>query len=603
MTIRGLIVKIGEKLTFSALPRKPIAILRGAGHIMNVVAQPQQLMASMTAPLDDMAIARQTQLMPIEEVGAKIGLSPSDLYRYGPYKAKISMEAIRAIQTPRKGKLILVTAISPTTAGEGKTTTTVGLGDALTRIGKKTMICLREPSLGPCFGMKGGATGGGRAQVAPMDEINLHFTGDFHALTSANNLLSAMLDNHIYWGNELGIDPSKITWRRVLDMNDRALREIVVGLGGNGQVREDGFDITVASEIMAIFCLATSLKDLERRIGEIVLGQRYDKSFVRARDLRAAPATTALLRDALQPNLVQTLEHTPTIVHGGPFANIAHGCNSVISTDVALKIADYVVTEAGFGADLGAEKFLNIKCRQAQLSPSAVVVVATVRALKMHGGMAKGDLGTENCAAVKAGLSNLKRHVENVQKFGVPVVVAVNHFSSDTEAETQVIRDACAEINVPCHFCTHWADGGAGAVELAQTVADLADSGRANFHTLYPDTIPLADKMRTVAQQIYHAQDIELLPIALRRVQQYEAEGYGHLPVCMAKTPYSFSADPTLLGAPEGHLVQIRDVRLSAGAGFVVALCGEIMTMPGLSRNPAAHRIFVNDQGLIEGLF
>jgi len=557
----------------------------------------------MNAPLDDITIARQTKLLPIEDIGAKIGLSPSDIYRYGPYKAKISMEALKAIPTPRHGKLILVTAISPTTAGEGKTTTTVGLGDALAKSGRNTLICLREPSLGPCFGMKGGATGGGKAQVAPMDEINLHFTGDFHALTSANNLISAMLDNHIYWGNELGIDPSKITWRRVLDMNDRALREVVIALGNNGQVRQGGFDITVASEIMAIFCLARSLKDLEERIGNVVLGQKFDKSFVRIKDIRAAPATTALLRDALQPNLVQTLEHTPTIVHGGPFANIAHGCNSVIATDAALKIADYVVTEAGFGADLGAEKFLNIKCRQADLKPDAIVVVATVRALKMHGGLAKADLGNENVAALQKGLANLIRHVENVQKFGVPAIVAINHFTGDTEAETQIIREACTKMGVPCHFCTHWADGSAGAMALADDVAALADSGRANFKPLYPDEMPLADKMRTVAQEIYHAADIELLPLADRKLKQIEAEGYGHLPVCMAKTPYSFSADPSLLGAPEDHLVQIRDVRLSAGAGFVVALCGEIMTMPGLSRDPAAHRIHVDENGLIEGLF
>lgn len=557
----------------------------------------------MTAPLDDITIARQTALRPIEEIGAKIGLPPATLYRHGPYKAKIDMDAIKALPEPRKGKLILVTAISPTPAGEGKTTTTIGLGDAMAQLGKQTLICLREPSLGPCFGMKGGATGGGKAQIAPMDEINLHFTGDFHAITSANNLLAAMMDNHIYWGNALGIDPSKITWRRVMDMNDRALRQIVVGLGGNGQVREDGFDISVASEVMAIFCLARSLKDLEERLGNIVVGQRFDKSFVKAKELLAAPAMTALLRDAFQPNLVQTLEHTPALVHGGPFANIAHGCNSVVATDTALKLADYVVTEAGFGADLGAEKFLDIKCRQADLKPAAIVIVATIRALKMHGGVAKTDLGMENVAAVREGLANLARHVENVQKFGVPAIVAINHFTSDTEAETHVVRKACEDMGVQAHFCSHWANGGAGAIELAQDVVALADSGRANFAPLYPDAMPLLDKMRTVAQKIYGAKDIELLPSVARKIAKIESEGYAHLPVCMAKTQYSFSADPTRLGAPSDHIVPIRDVRLSAGAGFVVALCGEIMTMPGLSKEPAAHRIHVNEAGLIDGLF
>jgi len=557
----------------------------------------------MTAPLDDITIARQTPLLPIEDIAAKIGLPAASLFRYGPTKAKIDMNAIAALPGPARAKLILVTAMSPTTAGEGKTTTTIGLGDALTRIGKKTLICLREPSLGPCFGMKGGATGGGKAQVAPMDEINLHFTGDFHAITTANNLLAALIDNHIYWGNELGIDPSKVTFHRVMDMNDRALRQIVVGLGNNGQVREDGFDITVASEVMAIFCLARSLKDLEERLGHIIIGQRFDKSFVRAKDLLAAPAMTALLRDAFQPNLVQTLEHTPTLVHGGPFANIAHGCNSVIATDTAMKLADYVVTEAGFGADLGAEKFLDIKCRQAGLKPDAIVLVATARALKMHGGVSKADLGIENPAAVQAGLANLICHAENLQKYGVPVTVAINHFTSDTEAETQVIRQACAAIGLSCHFCSHWADGGAGATSLAQDVAALADSGRAAFKPLYPDALPLAEKMRTVAKEIYRAKDIALTPAAQKKLAAFEAEGYGALPVCMAKTQYSLSADPTQLGAPKDHIVPIRDVRLSAGAGFVVALCGEIMTMPGLSRTPAAHRIHLNDEGLIEGLF
>ncbi len=550
---------------------------------------------------DDITIARQTKLLPIEEIGAKIGLPESALFRYGPYKAKLDMGAIKG--GAGKGKLVLVTAISPTTAGEGKTTTTIGLGDALTKIGKKTLICLREPSLGPCFGMKGGAAGGGQAQVAPMDEINLHFTGDFHAITSANNLLAAMIDNHIYWGNKLGIDPSKVSFRRVMDMNDRALRHIVAGLGNNGQVREDGFDITVASEVMAIFCLARSLKDLEERLGNIIVAQRFDKSFVRAKDLQAAPAMTALLRDAFQPNLVQTLEHTPALVHGGPFANIAHGCNSVIATETARKLADIVVTEAGFGADLGAQKFLDIKCRQAGLRPDAVVLVATIRALKMHGGVAKADLGAENAQAVEAGLANLACHVENLRKYGVPVVVAINHFTSDTEAETQVVKNACAKLNAPCHFCNHWAEGGAGATDLAQEVARLAEGGSANFKLLYPDEMPLREKMRTIAKEIYRAKDIDLQPTALKKLEAFEAEGFGRLPVCMAKTQYSLSADPALLGAPKDHIVPIRDVRLSAGAGFVVALCGEIMTMPGLSRDPAAHRIYVSEEGLIEGLF
>lgn len=557
----------------------------------------------MTAPQTDIAIARAAKLAPIEDIAAKIGWPAASLFRYGPHKGKLDIAAIEKMKDPADGKLILVTAISPTTAGEGKTTTTIGLGDALAKIGKKTLICLREPSLGPCFGMKGGATGGGKAQVAPMDDINLHFTGDFHAITSANNLLAAMIDNHIYWGNKLGIDPSKIFWRRAMDMNDRALRQIVVGLGNNGQVREDGFDITVASEVMAIFCLARSFKDLEERLGNIIVAQRFDKIFVRAKELLAAPAMTALLRDAFQPNLVQTLEGTPALVHGGPFANIAHGCNSVIATDTALKIADYVVTEAGFGADLGAEKFLDIKCRQAGLTPNAIVVVATIRALKMHGGVAKTDLGAENAAAVKAGIENLVCHVENVRKYGVPALVAINHFTSDTEAETQIVREACAKMDVPCHFCNHWAEGGGGAVSLAEDVAKIADSGRASFKPIYPDTMPLAEKMRTVAQEIYRAKDIDLHPAALKKIEIFEKEGYGALPVCMAKTQYSLSADPAVFGAPKGHIVPIRDVRLSAGAGFVVALCGEIMTMPGLSRSPAAERIFVDENGLIEGLF
>ncbi len=557
----------------------------------------------MTAPLSDIAIARATKLQPIEKIAEKIGWPSESLFRYGPHKAKLDIAAIEKIKDPADGKLVLVTAISPTTAGEGKTTTTIGLGDALAKIGKKILICLREPSLGPCFGMKGGATGGGKAQVAPMDDINLHFTGDFHAITSANNLLAAMIDNHIYWGNKLGIDPSKISWRRAMDMNDRALRQIVVSLGNNGQTREDGFDITVASEVMAVFCLARSFADLEERLGNIIVAQRFDKSFVRAKELLAAPAMTALLRDAFQPNLVQTLEGTPTLVHGGPFANIAHGCNSVIATDTALKIADIVVTEAGFGADLGAEKFLDIKCRQAGLRPDAIVVVATIRALKMHGGVAKTELGAENAAAVKAGIANLICHVENVQKYGVPAVVAINHFTSDTEAETEIVKEACKAMGVPCHFCNHWAEGGAGAVSLAEEISKIVESGRANFKPIYEDALPLADKMRAVAQKIYRAKDIDLQPAAIKKLEIFEKEGYGKLPVCMAKTQYSLSADPSVIGAPKDHIVPIRDVRLSAGAGFVVALCGEIMTMPGLSRSPAAERIYVDKEGLIEGLF
>ncbi len=557
----------------------------------------------MSAPLEDITIARQAVLLPIEEIGKKAGLPASALLRYGPYKAKLDMDVIKNVSAPANGKVILVTAISPTAAGEGKTTTTIGLGDAMAALEKKVMICLREPSLGPCFGMKGGATGGGKAQVAPMDDINLHFTGDFHAITSANNLLAALIDNHIYWGNDLGIDPSKVTWRRVMDMNDRALRQIVVGLGNNGQTREDGFDISVASEVMAIFCLARSLEDLEERLGNIIIGQRFDKSFVRAKELKAAPAMAALLRDAFQPNLVQTLEHTPTLIHGGPFANIAHGCNSVMATDTARKFADYVITEAGFGADLGAEKFFDIKCRQAGLKPVATVVVATVRALKMQGGVSKENLGKENVAAVKAGLVNLARHIENVQKYGIPATVAINHFTSDTEAETEVIRQACEKLGVTAHFANHWAQGSKGALGLAEEVVALAESGKANFTPLYPDDLSLEQKITKVAQGIYRAKDIDLSPAAKKKLAAFEEEGYGKLPVCMAKTQYSFSSDPKLLGAPEDFTLPIRDVRLSAGAGFVVALCGEIMTMPGLGRTPAAHQIHVNQKGLIDGLF
>ena len=553
--------------------------------------------------MSDLDIARAAKLRPIEEIGARVGLPQEALYRYGPFKAKIALDHIgRLAQRPR-GRLILVTAISPTPAGEGKTTTTIGLGDALSRIGKRTMIALREPSLGPCFGQKGGATGGGHAQVAPMDEINLHFTGDFHAITAANNLLAALIDNHIYWGNKLGIDPSRITWRRAMDMNDRALRDIVVGLGNNGQVREDGFDITVASEVMAIFCLATSLADLEERLGRIIVGRTYDRRPVTAAQLSAAGAMTALLRDAFQPNLVQTLEGTPALVHGGPFANIAHGCNTVMATRTALSLADYVVTEAGFGADLGAEKFFDIKCRQSGLAPDAAVIVATVRALKMHGGVARADLAKENVTAVTNGAANLLRHIANVRKFGVPVTIAINHFTGDSAGELAAVAEACRTADATVHECHHWAEGGRGAEALAHEVVALADSGAARFKPLYPDAVSLAGKMRTVAQEIYRAADIVIAPDAQKKLDQFTADGFGALPVCMAKTQYSFSADSDLLGAPQDFLLPVRDVRLSAGAGFVVALCGAVMTMPGLPREPAAFRIHVNADGLIEGLF
>ncbi|MEI9888279.1 MAG: formate--tetrahydrofolate ligase [Rhizomicrobium sp.] len=553
--------------------------------------------------MNDLQIARAAKLKPIEDVGAAIGLPHEALYRHGPFKAKIDLGFIKSLADKPRGKLILVTAISPTPAGEGKTTTTIGLGDALARIGKKTMVALREPSLGPCFGQKGGATGGGHAQVAPMDEINLHLTGDFHAITAANNLLAALIDNHIYWGNKLGLDPTRINWRRSMDMNDRALRDIVVGLGNNGQLREDGFDITVASEVMAIFCLATSLSDLEERLGRIIVGRTFGRQPVTAAQLHAAGAMTALLRDAFSPNLVQTLEHTPALIHGGPFANIAHGCNTVMATRTALGLADYVVTEAGFGADLGAEKFMDIKCRQTGLKPHAAVIVATVRALKMHGGVARGDLAQENVQAVRDGAANLLRHIANVRKFGVPVAVAINHFTGDSPAELTAVIEACRSVDAAVHPCRHWAEGGRGAEALAREVVALAADGAPKFKTLYPDGLGLADKMRTVAREIYRAADIAIAPEAQKKLDQFTADGFGHLPVCMAKTQYSFSADPGLLGAPEDFLLPVRDVRLSAGAGFVVALCGAVMTMPGLPRDPAAHRVHVNADGQIEGLF
>ena len=553
----------------------------------------------------DIEIAREAKMKPIAEVGQKVGIPADALFNYGPTKAKVSFDFINSVQKNKNGKLILVTAISPTPAGEGKTTTTVGLGDGLNRIGKKAMSCLREPSLGPCFGMKGGAAGGGYAQVVPMEDINLHFTGDFHAITSAHNLLSAMLDNSIYWGNPNGLDARRIAWRRVMDMNDRALRSIVNSLGGtaNGFPREDGFDITVASEIMAIFCLATDLKDLERRIGSIVVGYTRDRKPVKARDLKADGAMTVLLKDALMPNLVQTLENNPVFIHGGPFANIAHGCNSVLATKTALKLCDYVVTEAGFGADLGAEKFFDIKCRKAGIAPSATVVVATVRALKMHGGVAKDDLKKENVAAVTKGCANLLRHLENVRKFGVPPVVAINRFITDTDAELQEVIKAAESAGSKAFVCTHWADGGKGTEALARHVVEVCDAGKADFKPLYPDDMPLRDKVKTIATEIYRAADISCDASVEARFKELQESGYGHLPVCMAKTQYSFSTNPNLRGAPTGHVVPVRELRLSAGAEFVVVITGEIMTMPGLPRVPSAENIRLNETGQIEGLF
>jgi formate--tetrahydrofolate ligase len=554
----------------------------------------------------DIEIARGATLQPIAAIADKAGIPQEALSPYGNFIAKVDTSAIPDFAARPDGKLILVTAISPTPAGEGKTTTTVGLGDGLSRIGKRSIIALREPSLGPSFGMKGGAAGGGHAQVVPMEQINLHFTGDFHAITSAHNLLAAMIDNHIYWGNALGLDARHIAWRRVMDMNDRALRSIVSSLGGagNGFPREDGFDITVASEVMAIFCLATDMADLERRLGRIVVGRGRDKRPVTAADLKATGAMSVLLKDAIMPNLVQTLEGTPAFVHGGPFANIAHGCNSVIATRAALKLADYVVTEAGFGADLGAEKFFDIKCRKAGLKPAAAVVVATVRALKMHGGVAKDGLGQENLAAVEAGLANLARHVENIRKFGVPPIVAINHFVSDTPAEHALITSFCRNhLGVEAVICRHWAQGAAGAEELARKVAELAEGGEADFAPLYPEAMPLWDKLETVAREIYGAAGLTADPKVRARFAELEAAGFGELPVCVAKTQYSFSADPALRGAPSGHHVPVRELRLSAGAGFVVAICGDIMTMPGLPREPAAERIHIDGAGRIEGLF
>ena len=555
----------------------------------------------MTSPKTDIEIARAATLKPITEIAASLGIPESAVYRYGPTKAKIAAEFVNEARARPRGKLILVTAISPTPAGEGKTTTTVGLGDALHHLGYKSAICLREPSLGPCFGVKGGAAGGGYSQIVPMEEINLHFTGDFHAIGIANNLLSALIDNHMYWGNPLDIDARRITWKRAVDLNDRALRDIVIGIG-NSVVREDGFDIVVASEVMAVFCLATSMEDLRERLGRMVIGETRGRRPVTAAELNAVGAMVTLLKDALQPNLVQSIENTPAFVHGGPFANIAHGCNSVLATTTALGLADYVVTEAGFGADLGAEKFMDIKCRATGLKPDCVVIVATVRALKMHGGVAKNALGTENVEAVRAGGANLRRHVTNLRKFGVPVVVGINHFTADTAAEAQAVADICAELDVPVHVCRHWAEGGKGAVGLAQEVVKLAEAGSPDFKFLYPDELPLIDKIRTVARELYGAADVAIVPSAAKKLEQLQAAGYGHLPVCMAKTQYSFSTDPDLRGAPSGHIVPVREIRLSAGAGFVVALCGDIMTMPGLPSKPASDHIDVGPDGFIVGL-
>ena len=553
----------------------------------------------------DIEIARAVKLNSIIDVAKKIGINQESVFNYGHHKAKISLDFIDSLKTKPEGKLILVTAMTPTPAGEGKTTTTVGLGDGLNAIGKKAIICLREPSLGPCFGMKGGAAGGGFSQVVPMEDINLHFTGDFHAIGAAHNLLSALIDNHIYWGNELGIDVRRITWKRVLDMNDRSLREIVSSLGGpgNGFPRETGFYITVASEVMAILCLSNDLEDLRRRLGNIVIGYTREKKPVTANDLNASGAMTVLLKDALMPNLVQTLENNPAFVHGGPFANIAHGCNTVLSTKTALKLSEYVVTEAGFGADLGAEKFFNIKCRKAQLTPSVAVVVATIRALKMHGGVSKDELGKENVAAVKSGLENLGKHIRNIGQFGVPVVVAVNNFISDTDLEFKAIKEYCAELNVEAILCKHWAEGSSGVSDLAKKVVQIAESGSAQFRTLYDDSVSLWEKTNTIAKSIYGAQEIIADKSVREQFKQLQEAGYGKFPICMAKTQYSFSTDPNLKGAPTGHVVPIKEIRLSAGAEFLVVVAGEIMTMPGLPKIPAANSIQLNNQNQIEGLF
>ena len=555
--------------------------------------------------MSDIDIAQAAEIKPIGEIADRLGIPNDALMPYGHTKAKVDLNYIKSLKDKPDGKLILVTAITPTPAGEGKTTTSVGLTDGLNRIGKNAMVCLREPSLGPCFGMKGGAAGGGYAQVIPMEDINLHFTGDFHAITAAHALLSALLDNHIYWGNSAGIDSRRVAWRRVVDMNDRSLRQITSSLGGpgNGYPRTDGFDITVASEVMAIFCLARDIDDLTKRLGNIVIAYTRDRKPIRASEILAPGPMAVLLKDAINPNLVQTLEHNPAFIHGGPFANIAHGCNSVIATTSALKLADYVVTEAGFGADLGAQKFFDIKCRQSGLRPDAVTLVATIRALKMHGGVGKDDLGQENVQAVRDGCSNLARHIENVQSYGVPVVVAINRFSADTDAEMKTVRDVCDGLGVKAIDANHWAEGGAGTEDLAKEVVALADSGKADFKVSYPDDMPLVDKIRTTATKIYRAKDIAIDQKTLAQCAELEAEGFGNLPVCIAKTQYSFSDDPNAKGAPSDHVLPVREVRLSAGAGFIVVVCGDIMTMPGLPREPAANRIKMNSEGVIEGLF
>jgi len=557
-------------------------------------------------PKSDIEISQSAKMTPIMEIGKKrLGIAPENLDPYGHYKAKVSMDYVKSLKDKPNGKLILVSAITPTPAGEGKTTTTVGLTDGLNHIGKKAMCCLREPSLGPSFGMKGGAAGGGYAQVVPMEDINLHFTGDFHAITSANNLLAALLDNHIYWGNSLGLDPRRVAWRRVLDMNDRALRSIVNSLGGvaNGFPREDGFDITVASEVMAIFCLASDLDDLKKRLGNIIVGYTRDRKPVRASELKAHGAMTALLKDALAPNLVQTLEGTPAFIHGGPFANIAHGCNSVLATTTALKLADYVVTEAGFGADLGGEKFIDIKCRKAGIEPSCVVLVATIRALKMHGGVKKEDLKKEDLRALEAGMSNLVRHVENVRKFGLEPVISINRFSADSAAEIDLVKSSCGKLGVECFMADHWAMGGEGAADVARAVVKICESGKSKLKLLYPDEMPLFEKIRTIAKEIYRAKDAAADKSVKDQLASFEQMGYGKVPICIAKTQYSFSTNPDAKGAPVDHTLNVREVRLSAGAEFVVAICGEIMTMPGLPKVPSADSIDVGADGKILGLF
>jgi formate--tetrahydrofolate ligase len=557
-------------------------------------------------PKTDIQIAQEAQMEPIAHVAhRKLGINLSDLLLYGHYKAKVSLDYLNTLERRPNSKLVLVTAMTPTAAGEGKTTTTVGLGDALNRVGKRTIICLREPSLGPCFGMKGGAAGGGYAQVLPMEDINLHFTGDFHAISIAHNLLASLVDNHIYWSNALGLDARRISWRRTMDMNDRSLREMSIGLGGvgNGFPRQDGFDIIAASEVMAVFCLSENLDDLRRRLGNIIVGQTRDRKYVRASDLEASGAMTALLKDAFAPNLVQTIENNPAFIHGGPFANIAHGCNSVIATKSALKLADYVVTEAGFGADLGAEKFMDIKCRKAGLKPDCAVVVATIRALKMHGGVPKDGLKQENVAAVEKGFANLGRHIENMRKYGIPIVVCVNRFSADTPAEAAMLQSLCKKLEVECITSDHWAKGGEGAVDLAKTVVKTIESVPSNFQPLYTDDTPLWKKAQTIAREIYGADDIIADQKIRDRFKELQDQGYGNFPICVAKTQYSFSTDPDLKGAPKHHVVPIREVRLSAGAEFVVAICGDIMTMPGLPKVPAANKIDVTQDGKIVGLF